>query len=203
MEKEKKAKIIKITSYSALAIITFVTGMVFIPKLIREIKSSKDITKETNPDVDNPINPPVETANPIGTIDDVKRFQDWMDLKHANWLDNHTSLNKGFGYGNFGSQTLKAWTKYSTEYLDKTKNPNVKIHSDKKIYKAIAKETLTRVYKNVSDTIPIRWAGKFEYLGDLTGVVRYDYVGTKYLQLKLADGSFRYVYYNAVLIKKV
>jgi len=201
----EKSKIIKVVSYSALGIITFVTGMVFIPKLIREIKSSKDITDETKPETNGngQPNPPVETANPIGTIDDVKRFQDWLDVKHPNWLDNKTSLNKGFGYGNFGNQTLKAWTKYSTEYLDKTKNPNVKIHSDKKIYKAIAKEMLTRVYKNVSDTIPIRWAGKFEYLGDLTGVVRYDYVGTKYLQLKLADGSFRYVYYNAVLIKKV
>jgi len=56
--------------------------------------------------------------------DDVMKFQDWMDANRPNWvgatnaaLSNGRQLNKGEGYGNFGSSTTKAYNKYRTDWL--------------------------------------------------------------------------------------
>jgi hypothetical protein len=53
----------------------------------------------------------------------IKAFQNWMDFKHPNWvgatnssLSNGKNLNKGSGYGNYGTSTKKADAKYGAEF---------------------------------------------------------------------------------------
>lgn len=195
METKKALKIVLISTGSLLALLTIV--VVALPKIINS--ANKDKIKETEP-VDTggkPNTTPTETANPIGNVADIKKFQDWMDVKHPNWLDNKTSLNKGFGYGNYGSQTTKAWIKYSTEYLATPSNKP----TSTKIYKAYSK-----MANNVIKTDPNNWitnlsnhlAGNSEYLGDLTGVIKKDFNGVPYLQIKQAGNKMVYAIYNTV-----
>lgn len=54
---------------------------------------------------------------------EVKAFQDWLDKKGLKWvkatdenLTNGTALNKGSGYGNFGTSTSKAYNRYGAEW---------------------------------------------------------------------------------------
>ena len=56
-------------------------------------------------------------------IKKTKAFQDWMDKNHPNWVGctdsactNGTNLNKGYGYGSFGTSTEKAWKLYGDEF---------------------------------------------------------------------------------------
>lgn len=191
METKKALKIVLIGTGSLLALLTIV--VVAIPKVINS--ANKDKKDETKPPdtVGKPANVPTETANPIGNIADIKKFQDWMDVKHPNWLDNGTSLNKGFGYGNYGSQTTKAWIKYSTEYLAVPSNKP----TSTKVYKAYSKTGYNPIKKNVNDWFPSRYAGNSEYLGDLTGVTKKDYQGNAYLEIKQPDGLV-YALYNTV-----
>ena len=49
---------------------------------------------------------------------DVKQFQDWLDINHPNWIKGG-KLNKGRGYGTFGPNTTKAWGLYKNEYTKK------------------------------------------------------------------------------------
>jgi len=46
---------------------------------------------------------------------EIKAFQDWMDMKHPNWV-NGKNLNKGGGYGTFGPSTKKAWASVGNEF---------------------------------------------------------------------------------------
>lgn len=53
----------------------------------------------------------------------IKAFQNWMDIKHPNWvgatnadLSNGKNLNKGAGYGKYGSSTQKANKRYGAEF---------------------------------------------------------------------------------------
>lgn len=50
--------------------------------------------------------------------DQVKVFQDWMDVKHPNW-DKGKNLNKRMngGYGKFGPATTAAWSSYGSEFM--------------------------------------------------------------------------------------
>ena len=54
----------------------------------------------------------------------VKKFQDWMDINHPNWVKGK-NLNKGGGYGKFGPSTSNAWAKYKNEYLGGSKGIGV------------------------------------------------------------------------------
>lgn len=56
----------------------------------------------------------------------IKGFQDWMDIKYPNWV-NGKNLNKGTGYGTFGPSTKKAWEKYGKEYVSGAPNLNITI----------------------------------------------------------------------------
>jgi len=54
---------------------------------------------------------------------EVKAFQDWLDKKGLKWvkatdaqLTNGEALNKGFGYGNFGESTKKAYEVYGNDW---------------------------------------------------------------------------------------
>lgn len=56
----------------------------------------------------------------------VKDFQDWLDGKGLKWvgatnadLTNGKKLGQGFGYGNYGQSTQKAWAIYKDQYLSK------------------------------------------------------------------------------------
>ncbi len=49
------------------------------------------------------------------TKDETKQFQNWLDVKYPNWL-NGGKLNGGYGYGNFGTATTKAWNNYGSEF---------------------------------------------------------------------------------------
>jgi hypothetical protein len=49
--------------------------------------------------------------------DDVKAFQDWMDVTHSGWVKGK-NVNKSNGYGSFGPFTRKAWANHKSEYLN-------------------------------------------------------------------------------------
>lgn len=53
----------------------------------------------------------------------IKAFQNWMDIKHPNWvgatnadLSNGKNLNKGSGFGSYGTSTQKADKRYGAEF---------------------------------------------------------------------------------------
>ncbi len=119
--------------------------------------------------------------------ENIKKFQDWMDLKHPKWvkatnatLSNGTSLNKGGGYGNNGVSTQKAMAKYGSEYKTSTgapapttavtvapvKSTGFKAYAMGKMVRAVPKIYGTvKVYKNPSD-----WSSLKEYKdGQLMG----------------------------------
>ncbi len=57
-----------------------------------------------------------ETQQPVqDKPNDVKKFQDWLDVNHPDWLKGG-KLNKGRGYGTFGPNTTKAWAKFKDEF---------------------------------------------------------------------------------------
>jgi len=45
----------------------------------------------------------------------IKAFQNWLDVKYPTWL-NGGKLNKGAGYGSYGSKTKAAYAKYGAEF---------------------------------------------------------------------------------------
>jgi hypothetical protein len=66
---------------------------------------------------------PPNVDKPFENTADIKEFQDWLDSKYPTWLNNG-KLNKGAGYGNYGTNTKNAYKTYGLVYLDyiKTKN---------------------------------------------------------------------------------
>ena len=48
---------------------------------------------------------------------EIKNFQDWLDTNHPKWLKNG-KLNKGSGYGNYGTNTKNAYKTYNLEYTN-------------------------------------------------------------------------------------
>jgi len=191
MDKTLKYGLIGIGSILVLA-----TGtLLALPKI--SAAKNKKLQDKALLDEANSISKPVGGSaslptNPIGEKSDIQKFQDWMDVKHPNWLNNKTSLNKGTGYGNFGSQTNAAWAKYAVEYQKVTP-----VVAPKKVIKAYALTARTPIYKNVTDFIWDRLAGDSEYIGDLTGAVKKDYSGNPFLELK-AGTTLRYAPYNSV-----
>jgi hypothetical protein len=79
-------------------------------------ETKKDDTKDdTKTDTSTSGGGSGASSNPLGDSSAVKAFQDWLDVKHPNWL-NGGRLNKGSGYGNFGSNTKRAFDNYGSEY---------------------------------------------------------------------------------------
>ncbi len=203
METKKALKIVGIVTASALTLL--ITAVVVLPKIINKRQEVKD--DETK--LDNTGGGgsgggvPTKTANPIGNIADIKKFQDWMDLKHPNWLDNGKSLNKGFGYGNYGSQTTKAWGKYSSEYG--TQVTVIPPKAPLKVYSKIA----NNIIKNdVNDSInnPFNWsnmhrAGNSELLGITKGVIKKDFDGVPYLEIYAISNQNIKTYALLTLVK--
>jgi cytoskeletal protein RodZ len=56
----------------------------------------------------------------LDTTAKVKAFQDWMDAQGKGWINKNGKwvlLNKGAGYGNFGSNTQRVWNIFGKDYL--------------------------------------------------------------------------------------
>jgi hypothetical protein len=64
------------------------------------------------------VTPPPVQACPVGNTDEVKKFQDWLDINAAGWATGYPNgkLNKGQGYGVCGNLTKNAWTTYGNTY---------------------------------------------------------------------------------------
>jgi hypothetical protein len=79
---------------------------------------------------------PSELKNSEG----VKKFQDWLDKYKTDsqlgdgkgWATGYTggALNKGKGYGNFGTRTTNAWKQYKSIYLNPDKAPEIYASTD-------------------------------------------------------------------------
>jgi hypothetical protein len=65
--------------------------------------------------------PVVQIPKELKDSEGVKKFQNWMDSNHPNWVKGSKNLNKGGGYGKFGPSTSAAWSKYKNEYLGGSK----------------------------------------------------------------------------------
>jgi hypothetical protein len=59
--------------------------------------------------------PSVVTTKPFNTVNEIKNFQDWLDVNYPTWLKNG-KLNKGAGYGNYGTNTENAYKAYGSIY---------------------------------------------------------------------------------------
>lgn len=190
---EKTTKILIIAGSGLL--ILGVTAMIAIPKILNKKSKDEEIADETTTNTGS--SAATTAVNPIGNTADVKKFQDWMDAKHPNWLSSGKSLNKGAGYGNFGSQTSAAWEKYGEEYQKSGNKPSPTVVT----YKAYSAKSYNPIYSSVSDVVPYRLAGDSEYLGNLTGIIKKSYSGTSYAEVKQPDGKLKYVLYNTVKLK--
>ena len=59
---------------------------------------------------------------PFQNATEIKAFQDWLDANYPKWLQNG-KLNKGAGYGNYGTNTKNAYKAYGTIYNNYLKTP--------------------------------------------------------------------------------
>ena len=192
----KTAKIFIIVGSSILFL--GIASAIAIPKIIALKRGKKDEEPPEETGSGTQSTPPVINVNPIGTTADVKAFQDWMDKTHPFWLNNGKSLNKGGGYGNFGSQTSAAWNKYGEEYKKATGNKPSETVKTFKVYSAIVGNP---IYTSPNNVIPYRLTGKGEFLGTLTGQTKNSYIGTKYAEIKQAGGLLVYALYNTISLK--
>ncbi len=56
----------------------------------------------------------------LDTTTKIKAFQDWMDAQGKGWISKNGKwvlLNKGAGYGNFGSNTKRVWNIFGKDYI--------------------------------------------------------------------------------------
>jgi hypothetical protein len=59
--------------------------------------------------------PSAVLIKPFNNANEVKNFQDWLDSNYPTWLKNG-KLNKGAGYGNYGTNTENAYKAYGSIY---------------------------------------------------------------------------------------
>jgi hypothetical protein len=65
---------------------------------------------------------PPNVDKPFQNATEIKAFQDWLDANYPKWLQNG-KLNKGAGYGNYGTNTKNAYKAYGTIYDSYLKTP--------------------------------------------------------------------------------
>ena len=191
-------KALRVAAWVTGSLLVILTGAVFIiPKIIDS--TNKDKKSETEPESVGTKPSPQIPQNPIGDKEAVKKFQDWMDIKHPKWLDNGTSLNKATGYGNFGSQTSKAWAKFSSEYTVKSEGGKpVASNQPIKVYSKIMNNP---IYSQVGDVWWYKLAGNSEWIGTTNGTIKKSFAGVPYMELNWPDGTKKYVIYNSVKYK--
>jgi hypothetical protein len=66
--------------------------------------------------------PSIAAVKPFENAADIKKFQDWLDATYPTWLKNG-KLNKGSGYGNYGTNTQNAYKAYGDIYNNYLKTP--------------------------------------------------------------------------------
>jgi hypothetical protein len=111
----KKAIIITLVSLIVLGIIAVVIYYIYKNKKSGISYNENPISGSGILIKDMPT-PPLANLNTL----QVKAFQDWMDIKHPNWV-NGANLNKGVGYGNKGPATMSAYNTYGAEWYDGVK----------------------------------------------------------------------------------
>lgn len=74
---------------------------------------------------------PADVENPFLSIEEIKAFQDWLDIKYPTWV-NGKKLNKGAGYGNYGPATKAAYNSYGAEYLKSLQPPAAQLTENQK-----------------------------------------------------------------------
>ncbi len=166
--------------------------------LLFKNKQDAALVDETIPDVPPPMipdNSPSSATAPSGggfvPDENIKKFQDWMDIKHPNWvkatnetLSDGASLNKGGGYGNNGSSTQKAMAKYGAEYKSATgvtpptaaatiapvKAAGFKAYAVGRMVRAVPKIfDSVKVYKDPSDWSSLKSYKNSDLMGTGTG----------------------------------
>jgi len=59
----------------------------------------------------------IKIPQKLTKIENIKKFQDWLDKNYPKWTASGGPLNKKIpGYGNFGPRTKKAWKYYGASY---------------------------------------------------------------------------------------
>jgi hypothetical protein len=116
--KNKKTLVVVIVIIVAV-ILLVVAGWLIYKKFIKKDEEKKDVPLSTDDSAETPVvtdtNIPVVANGPS----DVKKFQDWMDINHPNWVKGK-NLNKGSGYGTYGPSTQSAWGLWKDAFLKPT-----------------------------------------------------------------------------------
>ena len=115
MEKSAKRKVLVMGSLLVMAGV----GGYFLWRYLKKKKEGETPKLDEGVVPGTTTTPGSTTTTPFSSAEDVKKFQDWMDLKHPNWVKGK-NLNKGGGYGTFGPSTQKAWASFGSEYTTKT-----------------------------------------------------------------------------------
>jgi hypothetical protein len=116
----------------------------------------------------------------MNSFQKVQAFQDWLDNNYPTWL-NGGQLNKKGGYGNFGTNTKKAWQNYGSTYIktlgNKTTTASLKVGdyvSAVVDFQASAKEVRNNVWFSVDvygKALPQKTFTKGGYLGKVRVVL--------------------------------
>ena len=68
-----------------------------------------------------PVVVPPPASMPFSNVDDIKAFQNWLDVMHPTWVNGgRLNKDKGNGYGSFGPSTSAAYSAFKQEYCDIT-----------------------------------------------------------------------------------
>ena len=129
------------------------------------------------------------TQNPIGDADAVKKFQDWLDIKYPTWLKGG-KLNKGGGYGSFGTNTSNAWTTYGVDYKKVVVVPTGTTPTGTTPpLNQVFTNKIAPIWDNVNDFTPKYMAGAKQWMGtaDLTAPIKTSNVGNDFRKFFYAD----------------
>ena len=100
-------------------------GIYFLLKNRKKQKDNKTTSEGNNKNTEvNTSSTPASNVSlsnyKLDTTAKVKAFQDWMDAQGKGWINKNGKwvlLNKGAGYGNFGSNTQRVWNIFGKDYL--------------------------------------------------------------------------------------
>ena len=58
----------------------------------------------------------IQPPNVLDSMESIKKFQDWLDKNHPDWIDAPLEKTEAKGYGTYGPKTREAFKKYEKEY---------------------------------------------------------------------------------------
>ena len=118
--KKKKAVVIIIVIVAVILLV--VAGWLIYKKFLKKNTEEKnDVPLSTDDSAETPVVTDTNTQVVANGPSDVKAFQDWMDIKHPNWVKGK-NLNKGSGYGTYGPSTQAAWGLWKAEFQNPVSN---------------------------------------------------------------------------------